>query len=859
MSFPPSDAKQIFLEAVQLPDLEQRAAFLDRACGPSGPLRGRVDELLRAHQETGSFLDRPAIDELSDTGTSGAADAEAAGLAALQVDPSRAGTARLDYLEPCSTPGRLGRLGVYEIIEVIGQGGMGIVLKAHDTKLNRIVAIKLLAPSLAAHPTATKRFLREAQAAAAVSHDHVITIFAVEEASVPPYLVMECVVGQSLQEKIDRHGTLQTTEILRIGLQIADGLTAAHKQGLVHRDIKPSNILLENGVERVKITDFGLARAMDDVSFTQTGQIAGTPQYMSPEQAMGDRLDARSDLFSLGSVLYSMCTGRPAFRADSTPAVLKRVCEDVPRPIQQINPEIPEWLVCVIDRLLAKRPEDRIQSAAEVSELLSAYLVWLQQPQGRVAPALPPPVAASNRWKGRLVRLALAAMVMLFALWVVLFPTMGLLVYDESQITFELRDGDTVVELLRDGDLVAAQKGYGRLNVPAGVFQFRVPERPGMRLYHFVFEHRPWWWLGRNQVTLTSPPQSLPLHRGDQIRIWLSFAAAPVSEVTASTGDQGDDRPPLAVVPFDEPQARAHQEAWAEHESVPLEYTDPLGITFRLIPAGSFEMGSTPSEINAVLREIELHGAGEFDKFAARSSAPRHAVQLTRPFYIGVSEVTFAQFRRFVEETGYKSTLEAVQSPPFTWKSLGEQADDDQPVCGVSWEDAKAFCRWLSDRHPVQYDLPTEAQWEYACRAGNPGLWSFGNNLGELDRHAVCDPQATAPSAVRSKKPNAFGLYDMHGNVDEWCLDWHRSDFYGRSPSADPACLEESFDPASGRVTRGGSWGKAAWWTRSASRCYDFPALPMTSKGFRVVIGGDLKQLQQESPHAELEAAEASP
>ncbi len=110
-------------------------------------------------------------------------------------------------------------------------------------------------------------------------------------------------------------GALQTTEILRIGLQIADGLAAAHKQGLVHRDIKPSNILLENGVERVKITDFGLARAMDDVSFTQTGLIAGTPQYMSPEQAMGERLDARSDLFSLGSVLYSMCTGRPAFRA----------------------------------------------------------------------------------------------------------------------------------------------------------------------------------------------------------------------------------------------------------------------------------------------------------------------------------------------------------------------------------------------------------------------------------------------------------------------------------------------------------------------------------------------------------------
>src|SRR5947208_756630 len=136
--------------------------------------------------------------------------------------------------------------------------------------------------------------------------------------------------------------------MLRIGLQIADGLSAAHAQGLVHRDVKPANILLENGVQRVKITDFGLARAADDASLTQSGTITGTPTYMSPEQAGGERLDQRSDLFSLGSVLYALCTGRPPFRAPNSMAVLKRVCEETPRSIREVNPEIPDWLEAII-------------------------------------------------------------------------------------------------------------------------------------------------------------------------------------------------------------------------------------------------------------------------------------------------------------------------------------------------------------------------------------------------------------------------------------------------------------------------------------------------------------------------------
>src|SRR5205807_4379481 len=179
--------------------------------------------------------------------------------------------------------------------------------------------------------TARRRFGREAKAGAAVCHDHVVTIHAVEEDKPVPYLVMQCVAGASLQDKLDRDGPLGVTEILRIGLQTAEGLAAAHKQGLVHRDIKPANILLENGVERVKITDFGLARTADDASVTQSGMVAGTPMYMSPEQAEGLPIDYRSDLFSLGTLLYVMSTGVPPFRASGTMAILKRVVEETPR------------------------------------------------------------------------------------------------------------------------------------------------------------------------------------------------------------------------------------------------------------------------------------------------------------------------------------------------------------------------------------------------------------------------------------------------------------------------------------------------------------------------------------------------
>jgi serine/threonine-protein kinase len=304
-----------------------------------------------------------------------------------EVSPTPELAEPLGFLAPSDWPDSMGRLGSYEVKGVIGRGGMGVVLKAFDPALNRNVAIKVLSASLATCGAARRRFLREARATAAVVHEHVVAVFAVVETAGLPFLVMEYVPGRSLQDRLDQQGPLALPEILRIGMQTAAGLAAAHAQGLVHRDIKPANILLENGVERVRLTDFGLARAAADAGLTQSGVVAGTPHYMAPEQARGEATDHRADLFSLGSTLYALCTGHPPFRAETPLAVLRRVADDEPRPVRQINPEIPEWLEVIIARLLAKDPAGRFASASELADLLSRCLAHVQEP---LAVALPP-------------------------------------------------------------------------------------------------------------------------------------------------------------------------------------------------------------------------------------------------------------------------------------------------------------------------------------------------------------------------------------------------------------------------------------------------------------------------------------
>ena len=285
----------------------------------------------------------------------------------------------LNMLDPTDDPESLGRVGGYEVMGVVGSGAMGVVLKATDGTLDRVVALKVMNPSLAECGTARQRFAREAKAAAGVLHPNVIAIHSVSTDQKLPYLVMPYVKGTSLQKRLDQQGPLSLVEILRIGIQVAGGLAAAHHLGLIHRDIKPSNIMLDSGVETAVITDFGLARTIDDATMTRSGAITGTPEFMSPEQARGEAIDVSSDVFSLGSVLYMLCTGQSPFRARTSFGVLRKINDDFPKPIREFNPEIPQWFCRLVEKMHAKTSGER-PSSVQVHEWLKGGLAHVNQP-----------------------------------------------------------------------------------------------------------------------------------------------------------------------------------------------------------------------------------------------------------------------------------------------------------------------------------------------------------------------------------------------------------------------------------------------------------------------------------------------
>ena len=293
---------------------------------------------------------------------------------------------QLDFLQPANDPVYLGRLDHFEVMRTIGRGGMGVVLEAFDSHLQRNVALKVLDPELAEDDVAKTRFCREARAAASISHENVVAVHQVVKAQETklPYLVMQLISGETLDQRIAREKKLPVREIVRIGMQAARGLAAAHAQGLVHRDIKPANMILEPPEGRVKLTDFGLARGEDDLKLTRTGFVAGTPLYMAPEQARGEATDARSDLWGLGAILYEMTTGQTPFRGNSALEVLHKITEVKHVPIREIEPNAPEWLTEVIDELLAKKPEDRYQTATDLAEVLEYHWTHLKNSSGEL-------------------------------------------------------------------------------------------------------------------------------------------------------------------------------------------------------------------------------------------------------------------------------------------------------------------------------------------------------------------------------------------------------------------------------------------------------------------------------------------
>lgn len=287
-----------------------------------------------------------------------------------------------DIGEPSAPKGKraVGRIGKYDVIGVLGRGGMGVVFEAFDERLRRTVAVKVLNRRLSSNDTARRRFIREARAAAGINHQNVVTIHDVDEHKSCPFLVMEYVDGGSLREHIRANRPLEPLEVVRLSKEIAAGLAAAHAQGVIHRDIKPGNIMLEDGALRVKITDFGLARAaVDNVELTSRELAVGTPAYMSPEQVKGEKVDLRSDLFCLGCVMYAMIAGRSPFRGEHALEIARKVADEKPPSLEKVIEGTPKPLSGIVFKLLAKKPDNRYQSATEVTEVLGRYLASLNQ------------------------------------------------------------------------------------------------------------------------------------------------------------------------------------------------------------------------------------------------------------------------------------------------------------------------------------------------------------------------------------------------------------------------------------------------------------------------------------------------
>lgn len=716
-----------------------------------------------------------------------------------------------NFLAPPEWPDEIGRLGPYRILSVLGHGGMGVVFRTHDPALDRVVALKAMLPSMAAVPTAKERFLREAKAAAALKHPHIVTVFQVGEDRGAPFLAMEFLEGEPLDNRIRREGRLPLAEVLRIGREAALGLAAAHARGLVHRDIKPANLWLEGPAGHVKVLDFGLVQARaDEAHLTQMGLIVGTPAYMAPEQAEGKPVDPRCDLFSLGCVLYQMSTGSLPYQGESTIAVLRALALHEPPPVCEVRPEASRELSSLVVRLLAKKPEDRLASAQEVADTL---LALEQLPTTQFLPK--PGARPARKSRQPLVAVAGAVLAVAMTLILVLWPT--------PHGTVRIESDDPAVEIVFDKDGPTIKGADKRpITLRAGEHGVRIQRGD------FTFE-----------------ADKLVLKQGAALTLKVELLRGEVQVLqdgqVEATQTMPPAAPPLAKAPFDARQARDHQEAWAKYLGVPVVTTNALGMKFRLIPPGEFTMGVTVAEEEAWenMGPYPAHG---------HMAVPAHPVRLPRPFYLGEREVRYRDF------------LDLMKREPGDEPATPHNESDGVLISRCTWFDSIAFCNRLSERDGLTpayqvagqtvtvipeatgYRLPTEAQWEFACRAGTTSLWHFGMTAQEAQTRFVRNgATAQAYLRVQTPDPNPFGLLGMYAGSSEWCWDWYSPSYYRDCNDRGVVVDPRGPDAGEERVTRGGTFfaeaGGDLTLSNSAARNPSDPRKPLGINGFgRLVL-----------------------
>ena len=570
-------------------------------------------------------------------------------------------------------------MGAYVVLDRLGEGGMAQVFKARHAETGKIVAVKIIRHARFFNPEITRRFQREAKAAARLAHPNIVSLLEAAESAGRHFLVMEFLEGIDLARLIKKSGPLTILLAVEYVSQAAQGLQHAHEQGLVHRDIKPSNLLVTPGnsgtsLEVVKVLDFGLARLRSvneenettTDELTQDGALMGTPNYMAPEQANDPHaVDIRADIYSLGCTFYHLLTGRPPFPGGTFWQKIAQHREAEPFPVESLRPELPNGLAKVLRRSMAKRPAERFQTPA---------------------------------------------------------------------------------------DFVVALKRFER---EAALCPLRVTVRDSQGIA-----------LGENLTTT---------YRGDP------------SGVPAVAGMDSLSRPIFSAL------------------------TNLVGIKMVLVPPGSFVMGAPESEPSQEANE-----------------RPVHRVTITRPFFISACPITQGQFKR-------------VMGHNPSYFSIKNGGSEDHPVETVSWHDVRSFCDWLSalDTELMEgqrYRLPTEAEWEYACRAGGQGAYTFGNDPSALLSFGwYRENSGGMTQATGQLRPNAWGLYDMHGNVWQWCKDFYKGKYYAESVTEDPK------GPRCGRyrVVRGGSWYNEAKFCRSAHRSRYLPDEKSRLIGFRVVCAAE--------------------
>jgi formylglycine-generating enzyme required for sulfatase activity/predicted Ser/Thr protein kinase len=717
-----------------------------------------------------------------------------------------------------SLPEHFGR---YRILKTLGEGGMGSVFLAHDTELKRDVAIKVPHIVLGASAEVLERFQREAHSAATLQHPNLCPIYDVGIINETHYISMAYIRGRPLSDFVSKIKRLSPHAAALVVRKLAKTLDYAHKRGIIHRDLKPSNVMMDEHNQPI-VMDFGLARKVnqsEESRMTSTGVMLGSPAYMPPEQVMGqlDRLAAPTDIYSLGVIFYELLTGDVPFPGTSALAVATKILTEEPRQPSELREGIDPELEHICLKMMAKKIEDRYATAQEAAEALTNYLKSRQKGSDRAATTsaiidreeqrelegLKIQIQTDSPYLSRLSTTPSAKSqngkwmpVAAIGLAALIFGVIFLLNTPKGTIQVELEDPS--LKVIIDGETMSVEDLKSPLSIKTGTHTILVEAdgkklAPGETLSIGPDGSRQKLVVKLNNLELSG--KSFEIRSG----------ANPILKVSwidhQESSDANKMKPPLlAKAPFTHEQAKSHQEAWAKHLRRPVESTNGIGMKFVLIPPGEFLMGAPDSDLDA----------WEIDK-------PQHRVRITKPFYMGRHEVTVAQFRRFVDETDYRidverdpsnglnfnSELELVRSRRYKWRDPGYSQEDNHPVVFVSWNDAEVFCRWLSRKEQVTYRLPTEAEWEYACRAGtqtrywtsdDPGSLKGAANVVGLEVLEKFPKAKTVPwndgyvmtSPVGQFKPNPFGLYDMLGNVQEWCRDAFDSTYYARSPVDDP-------------------------------------------------------------------------